>query len=209
MKRFITATVCLSVLAVLMTSGTAFAAQGGYSLVLQVSPANGGVVTPAASSEGVYSAYAEENVTVSATPSPGYRFVYWLGDVGDQTANETSVSMNAPKMVVAVFERSDFDFSQVVSRSVSSPGGGGLRRSPSPISNNSTPSAAGGYVPDYPDFPDFPEDPEDPDEENPGDDLPVPGKMGEENPIPEPATVFIFGAGAVLVRNRKCIKKKR
>lgn len=209
MKRLITATVCLSIFAVLMTCGNAFAAQSGYSLLLQVSPANGGVVTPAASSEGVYSAYAEENVTVTATPSPGYRFVYWLGDVGDQTANETSVSMNAPKMVVAVFERSDFDFSQVVSRSVSSPGGGGLRRSPSPIGYNPAPSAAGGYVPDYPDFPDFPDEPEEPDEENPGDDLPVPGEMGQENPIPEPATVLLFGAGAMLLRNRKSVKKIR
>src|SRR5262249_22184824 len=41
-------------------------------------------------------------VTLTATPSPGYRFLQWSGDVGG-TASQRSVLMNGNKVVVANF----------------------------------------------------------------------------------------------------------
>ncbi len=72
------------------------------TLLVQQTPNEGGAVTPVA---GVYTFEAESEVTLTATPSPGYEFIYWLGDVSDHEANSTVVLLDKPKIVVAVFEQ--------------------------------------------------------------------------------------------------------
>ncbi len=141
---------------------------------------------------------------MTAVPKPGYHFVYWLGDVSDPTANSTIVYLDAPKIVIAVFERVEYDFLAVEERAQSRPvgglvgsagdyarggGGGGIGRRPSWPSPPSPPP------PPPEEEEDFPVPPE-------GNDFPVP------EPIPEPATVLLLGWGSLaLLRNRSRMRR--
>ena len=55
-------------------------------IFLQKTPAGGGIITP---DIGIHKFDLYRDVTLKAVPKPGYRFVYWLGDVIDPTANRT------------------------------------------------------------------------------------------------------------------------
>ena len=169
----------------------------GYSLMVQQSPADAGMVTP----DGVNRMGPDETIVLTATPHTGYQFVYWLGDVGDATNSETTITVNGPKLVIAVFERSEFSF-QITESIVPSAGGGGARGR----RFDSGHSAGGGRTPRDP--PEWsgpsPLDPDPlPDDAFPvpdvNDDFPVP-----DEPIPEPATIALLGLGfAALIRERK------
>ncbi len=182
------------VLAVIITSSAI--AQQGYSLMIQQSPPNGGTVNPGT---GVHRMNTGGNITLVANPSPGYKFVYWLGDVSEATASETTVTVDAPKMVIAVYERAQFQFndtSESIRSSMGPTGGGG---GPAP-----TVYPGGGYsgVPSYPaqsyngfTFPQFPDNPDlDQPESDP---FPVPDD-GDDEEVPEPATIFMISAGAIF-----------
>lgn len=195
--------IALSVFAVLM-AGVVFADvsdPSGYALLIQQSPADGGVVTPGA---GVHKVGIGQTVTLSATPRPGYRFLYWLGDVSVTSASDTSVSLDSPKMVIAVFERESFEEDlQGAGPAKSQVGGsmGGLVGSPDP-----TPAPAavnpGSYsgpvtlnypTPITPDIPEYYDD-----------DVLVPGDpSGNDNPIPEPATLMLLGFGTTALLRRR------
>lgn len=183
----------------------------GYALLIQQSPPNGGVVTPGV---GIYDAELDERVTLKAIPKPGYRFVIWLGDVDNPTSNVTTVSADGPKIVIAVFERSEFEpkakaeYEDDGFEFGGSGSGGGTRGGSHPFSGG-----GGGGVPDllptWPDWdwpdPDFPDDDDDDDDES---NFPVPddGEGGlpvPDEPIPEPATIMLFGLGASFVLRRK------
>ncbi len=73
----------------------------GVTLLLQQTPTQGGVITP---NTGIYHYAPNSEVTLTAMPKPGFRFVYWLGDVSEPTTSYTVVQLNEPKIVVAVFE---------------------------------------------------------------------------------------------------------
>ena len=73
-----------------------------FTLLVQQTPNEGGATSPNA---GVYSFEPKSEVTLTATPSPGYEFVYWLGDVSDHESNSTVVLLDKPKIVIAVFEQ--------------------------------------------------------------------------------------------------------
>ena len=75
-----------------------------YSLMVQQAPVDAGTVTPG---PGIHRIGISNAVTLTAMPKPGYRFMYWMGDVGDMSANETVVVIDSPKIVVAVFERTE------------------------------------------------------------------------------------------------------
>ena len=89
------------------------------ALLLQQSPAKGGVITPIA---GVYHFELNSEVTLTAVPEPGYQFVYWLGDVSDPAATNTIVYLDKPKIIIAVFEQSEYG---VLAAEEGMPGGGG------------------------------------------------------------------------------------
>ncbi len=71
-----------------------------YDLVIQRSPLEAGEVTP---NTGAHQISANSTVTLTASAQPGYRFVYWLGDVSDPAAERTTVVVDQPKIVIAVF----------------------------------------------------------------------------------------------------------
>ncbi len=198
----------------IVTAGMAHAVDGdplGYTLLIQQSPADAGAVTPGA---GVHKVSVGQTVTLSAVPRPGYQFLYWLGDVSASTATDTSINVDSPKMVVAVFGRESFEDELLGGGGLGmSPSGqsaaGGLRASPYPITGAGSVSTGAGrgsrvinnIVPPidnpFDDDVKFPVPGEGEDDEN--NDFPVPGDQ-----IPEPATALLLGLGsAILLRRRK------
>lgn len=88
-------------------------------LLLEHTPAKGGEITPVA---GVYHFAPGSEVTLTAIPKPGYKFVHWLGEVSDPTASKTVVCLNKPKVIIAVFEQTEEGIS---AEGESLPAGGG------------------------------------------------------------------------------------
>ncbi len=188
------------------TSGKGYCQYGqyeqeqGYSILIEASPADAGLVTP---EPGVHRIGFNETVLLTATPKPGYRFVYWLGDVGNLTANETTIKLDSPKIVIAVFEREEFS---LLTPSIQPQKGRG--------SGEAGAAAASGFTPVDPMASPRLRRPPRPVLVLPDQDLlPIPGAPpeddGEEDepapdePIPEPATIVLFGLGAVAVLRRK------
>ncbi len=169
----------------------------GYALLIQQSPPDAGFVTPG---DGVHKTPIGETVTLSAVPKPGYRFMYWLGDVSNTSANDTTISIDSPKMVVAVFSRENHDDDLPglgITDGMSSGGGGGGRYAGNPVQSGGSVSPTGS--PDYPDtIYNFP--PIDNDDDN-DTDVPVPDGEGQE--VPEPTTVLLLGIGSILALKRK------
>jgi len=71
------------------------------ALLVQQTPPSGGVTTP---SPGVHFFAPNSEIVLTAIPNPGYKFIYWLGDVGDPTAGRTITYLNKPKIIIAIFE---------------------------------------------------------------------------------------------------------
>jgi hypothetical protein len=95
----------------------AYCATSDMTLFVQQTPDGGGATNP---SSGIYRFSPQSEVTLTATPSPGYQFVYWLGDVSSPEAISTVVYLDKPKIVIAVFEEADYNYT-----GGGSPGGGG------------------------------------------------------------------------------------
>lgn len=97
-------------------------------LLLQQVPANAGTITPG---PGVHNLEQDTIVTLTAVPRPGYQFVYWLGDVSDPELNRTTTYLDAPKIVVAIFEKAEFELEDMSEATQGIPGGmtGALRAS--------------------------------------------------------------------------------
>ena len=155
--------------------GVAFCQDNGYSLMIQKSPPAGGIVSP---DVGVRETLPNQTVLMTATPKKGYRFLYWLGDVEDPTRGHTSVTVDSPKMVIAVFERVGY-------QSPSSSGGGGGGRlirvssySAGPASISPSPSPKPKPIP-----------------------IPIP-------PIPEPVSFVLFGSGLLMLRSRRRLLRR-
>ncbi|MHC4455671.1 MAG: InlB B-repeat-containing protein [Planctomycetota bacterium] len=177
----------------------AYCQTDGCALLLQQTPVEGGTITP---SLGVHHFDLYSEVTITAVAKPGFQFVYWLGDVSDTTANSTIVYLDSPKIIIAVFERAEFELlapserSQSINRGGLTPsagdyarrgGGGAVRRETRRLHRPIPPEPP---EPPEPSEEDFPVPPE-------GNDFPVP------EPIPEPATVFLLGLGSLALL-RKC-----
>ena len=167
----------------------------GYSLMIQNSPVDGGTVTPGL---GVHRFGLNEVVTLTALPAPGYHFVYWLGDVLEETTEVTTVVVDSPKIIIAVFERTEYSTLTELDTIKPGIGRGGAMAVGTDIRMGPAINPGGWKDRDW----DWPrrEPPESYD-----DDFPVPdGDMGEDfpvpddEPIPEPATIVLFGAGAAL-----------
>jgi hypothetical protein len=81
-------------------------ARSDYAVLVDQSPVGAGEIKPGI---GVHTFNADETVTLTAIARPGWRFVYWLGDVRDPTVNRTMLAVDGPKIVIAVFARDEFE----------------------------------------------------------------------------------------------------
>jgi len=153
-------------------------------LLLQQSPAESGTVAP---EQGIHHFTPGTDVTLTATPNPGYQFVYWLGDVSDPTAAGTIVHMDTPKIVIAIFQRIEYDLIEAVAAiSQGAPIGGAFFTAPD-IFRQASGAATGPrpvkihrFVPPTP---------------PPPPDFPV--------PVPEPATAGLLLAGTFFALARR------
>jgi hypothetical protein len=173
--------------------------------MIQQTPFGAGTITP---ETGVHNFTVNEKITITAMPKPGYIFLYWLGSVDDMTTNRTTVLIDAPKIVIAVFERAEFALLTELETLRTGRGRGGGSKLGDGFSRGRAISPRVPRVPRVPpEIPDFvfddvpvPED--DPEDELPipEDDFPVPD---DEEFVPEPATIILLGFGTALVRIRK------
>jgi hypothetical protein len=188
---------------VLISVSTASAAElsDSYALLIQQSPPDAGSVTPGA---GIHKIQIGDTVALSAIPKAGYRFLYWLGDVSAADATSTTIQVDSPKLVVAVFTREAYEEElpgvQLINGSRSSGGSGGRligtpMFSPGAINPGSY-FDAGDVVFNY----EIVEPPEEEPQDEPTDEIPVPGETGDE--VPEPATVVLLGLGATVFLRR-------
>jgi len=161
----------------------AYCAASDITLFVQQTPDGGGATNPIS---GIYHFAPQSEVTLTATPSPGYQFVYWLGDVSNPETISTVVHIDKPKIVIAVFEQTDYSFTGGGSPG----GGGGLTPTGGNISMGGGLSSTTGAKPKtqiaY-------------------------APSGDTTPeIPEPATGILLGLGGVfLLKNRRRNKFNR
>ena len=182
---------------IILTHRPGHCQNSGYSLMIISSPEDAGHITPA---KGIFRPGLNEVVTLRAIPKAGYQFVYWLGDVTNVAANQTTIFVNAPKMVVAVFERTEFDIlgephKQDEDDKYEFGAGGGVLGGagwiPSTIRRGGRKSAARGA------FPPFEWEEDEIIERN----FPIP------EPIPEPATMAFLGLGAAVMLKKRQKRK--
>lgn len=159
----------------------AYCQTGRPVLLLQRLPADGGTITP---DTGVHHVELNTSVTLTAIPKPGYQFVYWLGDVSDPTLNRTTAYLDAPKIIVAVFERAEFELEGMLEIGSGIPGGfwGGIRASAGDYSRQGY--VGGGGTQTQKVSRPTPKPPLPPPE------VPI--------PIPEPATMVLLAVGGYL-----------
>lgn len=162
-------------------------------LLLQQVPANAGTITPG---PGVHYLEQDTIVTLTAVPRPGYQFVYWLGDVSEPELNRTMAYLDAPKIIIAIFERAEFEFEDMSEATQGIPGGmaGGLRASAADYSRQGY-SGGGARRQSVSRPPARPPSPE----PLPPPEIPV--------PTPEPTTLVLLAVGSYLAfagrRSRK------
>jgi hypothetical protein len=156
-------------------------------LLLRQSPQEGGTLTP---DEGVHHFALNTSVTLTAIPRPGYQFVCWLGDVGDPMANSTTLYLDAPKIVVAVFELAEYDLLPMEGGPTSAPAGGLLASAADYAGQRGFGGPGGRRPPTF--TPTEQSEPSEPEEQ---DEFPV--------PAPEPSTGVLLVAGSLFVFVRR------
>ncbi len=192
-------------LLILAVAATVRADENGYAVLIEQSPIHAGTVNPGL---GVHKADIGSTITLTAMPKPGYRFLYWLGDVNSPASMSTQVRMDAPKIVVAVYERDEFELplpEMDEGNLAGAPRGGAMRNGTS-LRGSSSMMA---FYPEYDYLPFFFRSSEQPDIQN--DPLPVSdggivvpgGNNTNPEPAPEPATLCLLAAGFVLLRGRR------
>jgi hypothetical protein len=176
--------ICCAIL-LFCSSAQAAGQEYGASLMLESTPAEGGYLN-IKSGVHTFDLYAE--VALKATPKPGYQFDCWLGSVSESSHSSTSVYLDSPKMVIAVFERTKFEMAGIeeVEDGVSGGASSGGRVRSAGLSDSSLEQAVGGVPPSRPSGPHIPHN------------VPVPGKE-----VPEPATIAILSAGLLILVNRR------
>lgn len=193
---------CTAMIVAVISVPQAFALD--YALMVQQTPLSGGTVTPG---PGVHTVAANGQVTVSATPKSGYQFVSWLGDVGDASAATTTVNVDSPKIVVAVFERSDYEEPFAEPAPSDSLGGGGssggdLRYNPTQQVGTGSQVSAGSVYKAGDNVYNFPSQPGR-NGTNGTDGKDATRDDGIPTPTPEPVTAVFLGMGALALLKRR------
>lgn len=212
MKNTVTGNLIVGlVLAGLVMTAHAADPMDAYALLVQQSPADGGSVTPGS---GVHKFEIGQTVSLSAIPRQGYRFLYWLGDVSASGSTDTTIQLDSPKMVVAVFSREAYEeeLPGVSLIKGAAAGGGGGGRMLNPMQSPASVSPGSYYDPPNIYYPPFnPFDPIDPPVDDFDDDISVPGGNSDDIPVPgaddtnvpEPATVVMLGLGSLALLKRR------
>jgi len=144
-----------------------------FELCIERSPVQAGNVTPGS---GTHRFATETVVTLSAEPQQGYEFACWLGDVADPAAQSTTVRIDAPKLVVAVFKPAE---KHPLEDKLRSTGGGGGPLTPTMIDLTTPGFSPTGGAKAKPTV------------------KPVP-----TIPTPEPATALLLALGTLALRRR-------
>ena len=177
------------VILVSCTFSSAYCQSHEITLLVQQTPSNAGQVTPG---EGTYKYAPNSEVIITATPNEGYEFLYWLGDVSDQDSITTTVRLDKPKIVVAVFEpiKTGLNGSKKLLPTIGgggSSGGGSLMGNRARYGNSISINDSGGGV-------------------RPQESIPVyiPLPAGENAPaIPEPATGLLLALGSLFTFTKR------
>lgn len=203
MRKHMSRKVCLSLIVVLFSIFSAADAAepaNSYALLVQQSPVEGGTVSPGT---GVHKIEIGQTVSLTAVPRPGYRFLYWLGDVAASGTVDTTIQVDSPKMVVAVFTREAYEEElpgvQLIKGTYGGGGGGGrLIGTPMFSTGGANPGSyydPGDLIINYPPF--EPEAEEEPPVQLDEGETWVPGENPQE--VPEPATLLLLGMGALTL----------
>ena len=176
-------------------AGPAYCQTNSTALLLQQTPAQGGEISLGV---GVHHFALNTEVTLTAVPKHGYQFAYWLGDVSEPTARTTIVYLDAPKIIIAIFERLEFELEllAVEERAQSRPGGG-LRRSGADYTRRGFSGGGGRRPPPEWRWPEWPEP-------KISDDFPAPKDANDfPVPVPEPATGVLLALGSLFTFTRR------
>jgi len=187
-KKFNTVKILGLLIAVVffIITNSSFAQPGTTALLIQQTPEGAGTVTP---NPGIHRLELNSSISLTAIPKQGYEFLYWMGDVSDPETRTTFLSLDSPKIVIAVFERVSY-FAAVPTNLISTPIGGVFasradysRGGISPIGRIPHGVRRSGTQKE---------------EEPPENEFPVPE-------VPEPATsaLFLMGSLYVFAKNKK------
>jgi hypothetical protein len=189
------------VVALIIMPPRTYALDNGTALLVQQSPVEGGTVTP---ETGVHKFESGSEVALVAVPKPGYQFIHWIGDVADSTSSRTTAYLDSPKIIIAVFERSEFEF-PITDELADIRPGGGLYRNPADYSNQGGGGGGGGSASGGSNGWNWSNPQPQP---NPNEDIPTPqtdtNDLPVPPPIPEPATILLLSLGCLgLARKRR------
>jgi hypothetical protein len=187
---------CCAVL-LLLFSAQVSAQDNSASLMLEANPPEGGYLNI---KPGIHTFDMYAEVALKATPKPGYQFVCWIGSVSESSVSSTSVFLDSPKIIVAVFERTKFEMAGTevegggsdseFASSSSEGGGGGMVRSAGE-SDSSLEQAVSGTETANNNGPKIPHN------------VPVPGEE-----VPEPATMALLLTGFLMIAKGRNITNK-
>jgi hypothetical protein len=179
---------------VLLSSNRGYGEENTTALMLQMTPVGGGTLNI---STGVHVYDRDSEIKLAAVPKAGYQFVCWQGSVAEASSSNTSVVLDSPKIVIAVFERSKFETLDKTEEMQILSGGGGMVGSAS-RGDTGLEQATGGKRPGSFHLPGPPHNVPVPGKGDNGNGVPVPNGPPTDE-VPEPATMAFLGTGIMLI----------